>query len=168
MIKNVSRKPERRHVVIAAALLLCLHGCRGFTDGGEHGTLYKNDDLRRALAVLLGKAGVLTADPGRVEVALREPVVNPDDDVHVSLTFSTSIGTIDGEPLVERALVDEQGRLLEFRPTAATYPVRYTGLLAEKIGLILRAPARPGVYRIAYRPSGQTSAAGYDNLFVQQ
>lgn len=136
--------------------------------GGEHGTLYKNDDLRRTLAVLLGKAGVLAADPGRVEVALRERVVNPDDDVHVSLTFSTNIGAIDGELLVERALVDEQGCLLEFRPTTATYPVRYTGLLAEKIGLILRAPTRPGVYRIAYRASGQTSAAGYDDLFVQQ
>jgi hypothetical protein len=47
--------------------------------GGEHGIIYQNNGLRTALALLLGKSGVLAGLPTKVEVAVRDHVVEPGD-----------------------------------------------------------------------------------------
>jgi phospholipase A1 len=142
-------------------------GVQNMPVGGEHHILYKSPEVRRTLAVLLGKAGVLAGDPDRVEVALRERVVDPSDDVHVSITFASGVNEVEGELRVEAARLDDAGQLLGYLPAVATYPIRYTGLDAEKIGVIFRAPARASIYRVAYYPSGQTENIGSDELFVQ-
>ena len=44
--------------------------------GGDHGTIYQNRYLRRALGTLLGKVGYLEGVPEEVEVSLRERSLN--------------------------------------------------------------------------------------------
>lgn len=142
-------------------------GIQNMPVGGEHSIIYKNGDLRRILAVLLGKAGVLATDPNSVEVALREHVVNPLEDVHVNLTFASGVNDIDGELRVETAHFNDEEKLLGYLLPIATYPIRYTGLEAENISVILRAPTQAGIYRVSYHPLKQIQPRGFDELFVQ-
>lgn len=144
-----------------------LTGSQNQVVGGEHGTIYKNGDLRRTLAVLLGKAGVLAVEPYRVEVALRERVVTPAADVHVALSFSAGTDTVNGELRVELAEIDEAGQLIGYAGAISSYPIRYSGLTAEKFSVILQAPNRAGIYRVAYYPASEILPAGEDELFVQ-
>src|SRR5205807_6970840 len=101
-------------------------GVQGQPVGGEHGEIYKNNDLRRTMAVLLGKAGVLAAPLGQlVEVSLRERVVNPNNTVHVALTFSAALNTVNGELRIEKASLDANGNLTGYVPTDKAYPIQY-------------------------------------------
>lgn len=146
-----------------------INGVQGQPVGGEHSEIYKNADLRRTMAVLFGKPGVLAPTPGQlVEVALRERVVNPNNIVHVALTFSSALNKVDGELRIERHSVDAQGNVIGYAPVGQGYPIRYSGLAAEKIGLTLTAPAIIGIYRVAYYPTASNQPAGYDELFVQE
>jgi hypothetical protein len=144
-----------------------LTGVQGQPVGGEHGTIYRNDDLRRTLAGLLGRAGVLAAAPELVEVALRERVVGPSDNVHVALTFGSGGDTIDGALVIQRAVLDAGGEVASFAHATSVHPIRYTGLNAEKLTVVTSAPGSPGVYRVAYFPAASDEPAGEDELFVQ-
>ncbi len=138
--------------------------------GGEHGEIYKARDLRRTLAVLLGKKGVLAPPPGElVEVALRERVVNPEAEVHVALTFTSALSQVDGELRVQRILLDQDDNPVGHAPPGPgqSYPIRYAGLAAEKLGLTLKAPTVRGIYRVGFFPKGAAEPAGSDKLFVQ-
>ena len=144
-------------------------GVQGQPVGGEHSTIYRNDILRRTMGVLLGKSGVLAAAPERVEVALRERVVNPNDQVHVSLTFGSGIDKLDGRLDLQRAKVNETDGTIEgFADPVSAHKISYAGLNAEKLNCIFNAPAVPGCYRVAYFPTAATSPAGSDELFVQE
>lgn len=143
-----------------------LTGLQGRPVGGEHGTIYKNDDLRRTLAGLLGKQGVLAAAAAPVEIAIRERVCHPGDGIHVALTFPSGSESLDGELRVERALFDARQQLTGFA-APASHIIKYAGLTAEKLGLTLDAPALPGVYRLAFYHAGEQHLAGSDELFVQ-
>lgn len=136
--------------------------------GGEHGTIYKNDTLRRTLAVLLGKAGVLAAAPGSVEVSLRERVTAPDTPLHLALTFGAGVGQVEGELRWERAQIDAAQSFVGYEPFGDTMRISYAGLDAEKLNLRIVAPRFPGVYRLNYVPQGQAPPAGCDELFVQR
>jgi pimeloyl-ACP methyl ester carboxylesterase len=147
-----------------------LPGVQGMPVGGEHSTIYKTRDLRRTLAVLLGAPPRVVASfaPTEtvVEVALRERVTEPARVVRLALTFEGSAKELDGELRVERVEAAAGGAGAAAPPSAA-YPVRYSGLAAETLGLVLEAPGEPGLYRIAYYPAGQPAPAGADELFVQ-
>jgi|GEM_PF-1231171 len=145
-----------------------LTGVQGQPVGGEHSTIYRNDLLRRTMAVLLGQSGVLAVVPEQVEVALRERVVNPNDIVHAALTFSTGVDKLDGKLSIQRALFDPEGELTGYSNPVSLHPISYTGLNAEKLSVIFAAPGFPGVYRVAYIPSGSEEPAGSDELFVQE
>lgn len=144
-------------------------GIQGQPVGGEHGEIYKNNDLRRTMAVLLGKAGVLAAPLGQlVEVSLRERVVYPDNTVHVALTFSAALSTVNGELRIEKAILDASGNLTGYASPDKSYPIQYSGLAAEKLGLTVTAPNVRGFYRVAYYPKGAPDPVGYDELFLQE
>ncbi|HWT00859.1 MAG TPA: hypothetical protein VN256_11485 [Pyrinomonadaceae bacterium] len=143
-------------------------GVQGQPVGGEHSTIYRNDILRRTMGILLGKEGVLAAEPERVEVALRERVVNPGDTVHVTLTFGSGVDKLNGRLDVQRALLDDKGQVTGFANPVSSHPISYAGLNAEKLSLIFTAPAVPGLYRVAYYPTGHNDPAGSDELFVQE
>jgi pimeloyl-ACP methyl ester carboxylesterase len=150
-----------------------LPGLQSMPVGGEHSVIYKNRDLRRTLAVLLGVAPAVAASFGppatEVEVTLRERVVEPRGVVRVALTFLGGASDLDGQLQVEQAeLPAGDTGVPAFVPLAGVYPIRYAGLAAETLGLLLQAPDRPGLFRVAYYPTGQPAPAGSDELFVQQ
>jgi hypothetical protein len=148
-----------------------LPGVQSLPVGGEHSVIYKTRDLRQTLAVLLGAPAPVVATfaalEAAVEVALRERVAEPRRAVHVALTLEGGASDLDGELRVEQAEVPAGATAAVFRPVQA-YPVRYAGLAAETLGLLLTAPAGPGLYRVAYYPRNETEPAGSDDLFVQQ
>jgi pimeloyl-ACP methyl ester carboxylesterase len=148
-----------------------LPGVQGMPVGGEHSTIYKTRDLRRTLAVLLGApphvAASFAAGPSEVEVSLRERVAEPGRVVRLALTFEGGTRELDGELRVERVGAEAGGAATVAVPTAS-YPVHYSGLAAETLGLVLEAPADAGLYRVGYYPAGQPAPAGADELFVQQ
>jgi pimeloyl-ACP methyl ester carboxylesterase len=136
--------------------------------GGEHGTIYKNATLRRTLAVLLGKAGVLAAAPDSVEVSLRERVAAPDTPQHLALTFGAGVSKVEGELRWERGQFDAAGTFTGYQPLGTAMRISYAGLDAEKLNLRIVAPRFPGVYRLTYTPQGGLAPAGADELFVQR
>lgn len=135
--------------------------------GGEHGTIYKNDELRRTLGVLLGYPGTLGPVIERVEVAVRDRVIEPVEPLHVALSISSGTSDLKGELRLSRADMDEQGMLLSYTPLQPTYPIRYEGLNAERINVILEAPEYAGAYKLEFvRPDGRS--LGKDEFLVQE
>ncbi len=135
--------------------------------GGEHGTIYQNGDLRRTLGALLGKAGVLAAADG-IELALRDPVVEPGQIVHAALTFASARISVDGELRLERAELGPGGALIGYHLVGLSHPIRYSGLAVEKLGVTFDAPDFNGFYRVAYYPGNATEPAAADDLIVQE
>lgn len=142
-------------------------GIQGQAVGGEHGTIYRNDVLRRTMATLLGAKGILAAAPMQVEIALRERVVHYGDTVHAALTFGAGVDKLAGQLVVQLAEVDAAG-IVKYSKPVSVYPISYAGLNAEKLNVIFSAPNYPGIYRVAYVPDGYTDPAGSDELIVQQ
>lgn len=134
--------------------------------GGEHGTIYKNEELRRTLGLLLGYTGTLAAVE-RVEVAVRDRVIEPEQPLHVALSISSGTNDLKGELRLSRAELDEGGNLVSYAPLARTYPIRYEGISADRINVILDAPDYAGAYKLEFaRPDGRV--LGEDELFVQE
>ncbi|MEN3331945.1 MAG: hypothetical protein V7641_1310 [Blastocatellia bacterium] len=143
-------------------------GIQGQPVGGEHGTIYRNDTLRRTMAALLGAKGVLPAEPSKVEVALRERVVHAADAVHVALSFGAGVDKLAGQLALQLADVNPTSGLVKYSKPVSIYPINYSGLNAEKLTVIFSAPGYPGIYRVAYIPEGYDDPAGSDELIVQQ
>jgi pimeloyl-ACP methyl ester carboxylesterase len=136
---------------------------------GEHGTIYQSNGLRTALATLLGKPGLLAGVPAHVEVAVRDPVVEPGDMVHVMVGFSQVVQDFSGVLTIERAQTDPTtGMAVAFDPPQQLYPVAYKGLGMETMALLFQAPDLPGAYRVAFRDEAGALPSGYDGLIVQQ
>jgi pimeloyl-ACP methyl ester carboxylesterase len=136
--------------------------------GGEHGTIYKNDGLRRTLARLLGYVGVLAAeDTERVEVAVRERVTEPEQLVHVALTFSSTVSRVKGRLRLERATIDETGKVTAFTPYGAAFPITYEGMNMETLSVSFDAPDGRGIYKVVFESAGG-ARLGEDEMFVQE
>lgn len=142
-------------------------GVQGQPVGGEHSTIYRNNTLRRTMAVLLGAKGVLAVTPIQVEVALRERVVHDGDTVHVALTFGAGVDKLDGKLVIHLTEVDAGGAVTS-TTLVSEHNISYKGLNAEKLNVIFSAPAFPGIYRVSYIPDGHAGPAGTDELIVQE
>jgi pimeloyl-ACP methyl ester carboxylesterase len=136
---------------------------------GEHGTIYQTSGLRRVLATVLGKPGTLAGVPERVEVSVRDRVVEPGHIVHVIVAFPQNVADFSGVLTIERAHTDPvTGKAIAFDPPRAVHPVTYKGLGMEVMSLVFDAPDLPGFYRIAFRDDPAVPPSGYDELIVQQ
>jgi len=145
-------------------------GVQGLPVGGEHGTIYKNDDLRRTLATLLGAHGLLAVGaPDRVDVSIRDRVVHPNDPVHVSLTFKQAVASLEADFVFEFAHIDPATGTVQYTPVGPAIPIRYEGMQAEQMNLIVSAPSNIGIYRLALYASADPARPriGEDDLFVQ-
>lgn len=137
--------------------------------GGEHGTIYANLELRRALAKLLGKEGVLAGVPDRVEVSVRDRVVRPADLVHLSISFPRGLVEFVGVLTIERAQLEPKtGRVLRFDAPTKVCSIQYTGAALETISVVFEAPNIRGAYRMAFRDDLAAPPAGADELIVQE
>jgi hypothetical protein len=142
-----------------------LPGIQAQQVGGEHDTLFRDQDLRLTLPVLLGRHAVLRASwPPAVEIALREDVVGPGDDIHAVLGLERC-RAVQGDLCLEQARVENEA-VAEWTPLVRT-PLAYTGAPAQTLSIVLRAPEQPGAYRLAFYPKGPGASAGGDEFFVQ-
>jgi hypothetical protein len=142
-------------------------GVQGQPVGGEHGTIYKDGSLRRTMAALLGAPGRLAVSaPDWVEIAIRDRVVRPREDVHVSLSFQSPINDLVAELQFE-VLVSETNT---FHPVGAPLPLQYRGMSVERLNVLLTAPDVLGIYRLAMYASADPARPriGEDELFVQR
>jgi hypothetical protein len=140
-----------------------LAGVQGLSVGGEHATLYRSGDLRRALGSLLGAVQTLSAaDFPAVEVSLRDRCVEPLSEVRGLLSFPPT-HFLRGELRLERAQSPDAD---VFEPSGEPRGIQYRGLRAEALGIRFEAPGRPGVYRAGFYPAGSAQPAGSDELLV--
>jgi len=135
--------------------------------GGVHASLFRDRDVRRTLASLLGKRGVLAGEKARVEVTLRTSVVAPGADVGITLRFPDGAAQIDGTLVIERAELGAGDSVAGFAPQGAPLPVRYAGPPTVFLGVEVQAPDVAGIYRVSWQ-AGAAAATGSDELFVQE
>jgi hypothetical protein len=131
--------------------------------GGEHGTIYKNGELRSTMAVLLGRHGVLEAVE-RVEVSIRDKVIEPEGPVHIVISFSTTVQTVAG--LLRFELVNPETGHED--AVGHDHIITYSGPDMDSISLIADAPQYSGLYRVRFYYRDQASFAASDDLFVQE
>jgi len=141
-------------------------GLQGRAVGGEHGSIYKNSELRQTLATLFGYTGTL-AEVVAVEVAIRDRVVEPEDLLHVSLSLGPGVTELHGSLRLERATLSPAGELESWVAAGAARPLRYEGAAAERIAVTFEAPELPGLYRLSFIGADGTPL-GFDDFFVQE
>ncbi|MCC6588987.1 MAG: alpha/beta fold hydrolase [Bryobacterales bacterium] len=135
------------------------NGVQGAFVGGEHGEIYKNQDLRQVLAVLLGYTGTL-AVVEEVEVAVKDTVVEPAQRMVVLLSVSAGVSSVEGH--LQTIRVDAGIETPAGPPLAVTVG----GAVAEHIQISMDAPDTPGEYRLRF-VAMDGRALGEDEFFVQ-
>lgn len=130
--------------------------------GGEHGAIYKNEELIEVLKALLGAKGMLAAVPSAPELSVRDRVVDPGAWVNVALTFRPGVERVSGEIRIERLQADKK-----YDVVAAPSEFSYRGALADRFYLMVKTPDLHGIYRVAFYRSGEEVAIATDDLFVQ-
>ncbi len=141
-----------------------LQGVQSMPVGQEHMKLFRDNDLRRTLAILLEAPGNLAA-PTEIHVVANERVVSTDAVVPVVLLFPGGATTIDGVVRWVRYDPTPNGNPPEPEGDSAT--VRYFGAPVDKISLQLTSPSFAGYYRIEF---ADTSGAPVvpDEVIVQE
>jgi len=142
-----------------------LQGVQGQLVGGEHGTIYKNRDLLLTLGGLLGVKNTLAANIPNVQVTILDKVMEPNAIAHLTISLPFSAGDLTGEVVVERVIqkADGQERVVRLQ----SYPVKYEGIGAERLGLTFTAPQDPGFYRVYFVQSAETDFRAYEDFLVQ-
>ncbi|HLO18170.1 MAG TPA: hypothetical protein VK206_25285, partial [Anaerolineales bacterium] len=93
--------------------------------GAEHATIFRDRNLRQAMATLLGKDGLLAGVPEKTQVSLRDKVLEPEDIVHVTISFLGDIQDFSGVLTVELADINAAtGDVIYGRPSVQA-PVEY-------------------------------------------
>lgn len=135
--------------------------------GGDHGSLYKPNEVLKALASLLGKGGVLAAMAvgGAIRLSIRDEVVVPKQ-LEPLVLFLSSRTTLDAE-LVVRKLTGEDGVPLAKPAEINRSPVRYSGPAIDSMALEFTAPKYPGTYEVDIEIGFVSVAERKVMLFVQ-
>jgi pimeloyl-ACP methyl ester carboxylesterase len=132
--------------------------------GGEHGTIYKDEELRRVLEALLGSRALLPARVPVPQLSVRDRVVDPGASFHVLVTFPSGVAQMNGEIRIEKLLDPQTGT---YSPAVFVSRFDYRGALADHFSVILTAPNIYGVYRVAFHPQADAENMASDDLFVQ-
>ena len=135
--------------------------------GGDHGSLYKTNEVLVALGALLGKAGVLASMQAAnlVRISVREEVVLPQQYQPIVLFFFGQ-SQLDAE-LVVRKLTDEDGKKLDEPTAVAKWPVRYVGPVIDSMSVEVKTPRYPGTYELDLVADGASIAERRVPFFVQ-
>jgi hypothetical protein len=135
--------------------------------GGEHGTIYKDKGLKRTLVALLGKPGVLALVQS-VELYVRDHVIEPGANLHVSLLFPARATEVHGELRFEPLQVDGSGSATLIPPPPDfVFSIGYKGVAAETMAFQCPGPNVRGMYRVAFYQNGEATPSANDELFVQ-
>jgi len=137
--------------------------------GGEHGTIYQNNDLRRILGTILSREGVLAGIPDETQLAIRDKVVEPADEVHASISFPGKLEDFSGVITVERVQIDPTTEATTIvTPPVSAFPIAYKGVGVESLSIKFPAPDKRGMYRVAVRNSVEAAPSAIDYLIVQE
>jgi hypothetical protein len=142
-----------------------LPGVQSLPVGQEHMKLFRDGDLRRTLAILLGAPGRLAA-PREVVVVANDRVVEPDQPVSVALVFPGGATAVDGSVRWVQMVTDDAGKMIGSEPAGDAAVVQYSGAPAERLSLQLISPAFPGFYRIEFVDTAGTPSSP-DEIVVQ-
>lgn len=134
--------------------------------GGEHGEIYKNGTLKSTLAILLGKPGVLLAAGAIPELSVRQKVVNPSQDIQVTIDLPKGTFSVKGK-LDLRRLIDSQGHNITDVVTNNEYEVVYNGPQIDHLSVLIRSPEYAGIYELLYEDSNSGTVAKTE-VFVQE
>jgi pimeloyl-ACP methyl ester carboxylesterase len=134
-----------------------LTGVQSALVGGEHGGIYKNQQLRRVLGCLLGHPGTLAVVQA-AEVWVHNKVVEPSAAIRATVSVESGLAELNG---VLR-LTGATGA----RPVIKTWEVGAPDRFTEQLDLLLEAPPTPGAYRIEY-VAADGRCLGEDDFFVQ-
>lgn len=134
--------------------------------GGEHGDLYKNAGLKTVLGALLGKEGYMAASGQIPEIATREKVVYPEDQMHLTIDFPAKTSKIGGD-LRFRRLINTEGTEIIDPLWENLVPISYQGPDIDHLMVIIAAPQYPGVYQVAYFRDNQQDSGVITDFFVQ-
>lgn len=130
-----------------------------FAVGGEHGTIYKDKDLRHRLGILLGKPGLLAADSDP-RICVKDYVIEPGQSIFVSLYWPQEVASVDGKVVIEKLNNDV------FVQTNAE-PLHYQGPKLGTMDLELNGPKYAGVYKIKYKSDDDSEECECE-FFVQR
>jgi hypothetical protein len=150
-----------------------LPGMQRLFVGGEHSTIYKNVDLRHTLGTLLtnapAKVAEMIAAAGRIELALRERVVEPQKTIRLVISMASGQKPFAGMLKLEPAKVHSvNGQIEGFGAALATVPLEYTGASLQSKTLMFTAPKERGVYRFAIYDNRQADPLACDEIVVQE
>lgn len=140
----------------------------------EHNMIYKDREVQRVLAAVLGRAGAfrLEARPHaldaypRTRLGLREAVVAAGTPSSAIVVFDTPIAALEAEVTLTQ-VVDRAAKRLAAPMVAARLPLVYRGPAIDRLAIRLSAPAEPGLYRVALVPEGTGVALAADEWVVQ-
>lgn len=143
--------------------------CQFLYVAGEHGTIYKDNALRRVLGALLGKPETLAS--GRAtEIVLSESVVEPRQQMHATLKLSYETTSFDG--IIRITKLAQDNSLPQNNSThEASYTdmeIKYDGPIIEFFSIAFVAPAMRGHYKAEYFERGVEGASASVELIVQQ
>jgi phospholipase A1 len=136
--------------------------------GGEHGTIYKDYTLKRRLSLLVTRPGMramAAPEVPRVQLALRDRVIEANGEVHATLSF----------PQGPMTIVKGQIRVVQHAVTADSIranayvggSVNYNGPAIQKLSFLFRGPSVRGIYKLGFYADGQTDPSATDELIVQ-
>jgi hypothetical protein len=111
------------------------------------------------LGVLLDKPGVLAAAGDVPEVWVRQPVVEPESEIELTLELPTGVSAVQGELRVVRRR-EAEAILVQ------TLPVTYSGPNIDHLTVVFAAPALAGAYTLEFSSSAWPGIATTE-LFVQ-
>jgi hypothetical protein len=150
-----------------------LPGVQCLPVGGEHGEIYKDRELRRTLAALLGRPGAIGPTPFdaaagslAVELSVRDEVVEPGNRIRLVIATLTDERSLDGELRIEHA-DDSTEETPSYSPASVPIRIQYQGPAAESFSLISDAPLDPRACRFAFHRTKSARPTGVSVLFVQ-
>lgn len=144
-----------------------LPGAQGLAVGGKHSTIFKDNTLRDALAVLLGcqPNQLMRRSSTSSQLQLAELVVAPDSELEVELIFESPVS----DPQVDLDLLQAQfvddDRFSHF-DVVAQLPISNQSGRVRSWRFSIAAPMEPGIYRLEV--TGMSTREAVSDDFIVQ
>lgn len=147
-----------------------ISGVQGYPVGGEHGSLFKDNSLRRMLENLLPTTRVLLAKVDEATLHLMKQVVEPtmgQSQAQLELTQATNTmsGTVE---VIEVDINPTTGAVVQEKRTASARNFNYTGASIDMLRFLFVIPSNPGVYYLRINIDAPFMAKVDDIFIVQQ
>lgn len=128
---------------------------------GEHSVIYKSNDLKRVLDILLGNQPHAAAED--FEISVREDVIEPAGTLHVVLACAWPQASIHGKFVIEEQNL-ETGELSEID----SQTIDYDGADVDVLSVSMTAPDLAACYKLSFVTDDDGIERSHTNFFVQE